>query len=230
MTSVKIDKVFLGDCDARLLPVLGGYIAEIHSEHPRPRQNFSICHEIAHTFFAHQDETDSFSSFMCSDLYSESHWLEERLCNLAAVELLMPEVTFQPIGSRLTPSLGSIGAIAGIYDTSLQTTALRIIDLDLWPCAFLCIQPVTVLDAPLEFAIKSWRASKSLSGKFGSHDLVSSLRYKLRSRFDDRLGFEETWLTGRQTTRQVSSRGASFSLQSYKSGQNGHSSIACLIF
>src|SRR5437762_1554407 len=64
---VEVARVELNDCDARLLPVSYGYIAEVQSSHSRRRQNYSICHEIGHTFFAYKGQA-LFDDVSCAEL------------------------------------------------------------------------------------------------------------------------------------------------------------------
>src|SRR5579859_7679124 len=45
---IEVQFASLSGCDARLLPVRGGYIAEVDREHSRGRQSFSLCHEMGH--------------------------------------------------------------------------------------------------------------------------------------------------------------------------------------
>lgn len=231
MTSVEIDKVHLEDCDARLLPVRGGYIAEVQKSHRRTRQNFSICHEIGHTFFSSADKDGSLETITCSELYSCPYSGEERLCNQAAAELLMPKICFATILPEFKRSLDSILELSKTFDTSLHATAVRIIELDLWPLTYVTIKPVVVADMPLRFEIANWRASAAAQRHtLSTRELVSVLDYKLLTRFDDRLGLEETLETGRQTTGKISNRHNASSMQFHRIFQSGRPLIVGFAF
>jgi hypothetical protein len=225
MRDVEIDKVYLNDCDARLLPIRGGYIAEIHTRHQRTKQNFSLCHEVAHTFFS-DDNNDTRETVSCSESYSSSHEFEEWLCDNAAAELLMPKESFELVASGFAPSLDSVATIAEMFDASFSATALRIKNLDVWPCTFVYIQQLERPDAPPEFRIKDSLAPESIwYRRGGSKALISALNFRLSRRFDDKLGLEEALRTGEDTSTTFLSDGHSFSLQFRRYYQHGRAHI-----
>lgn len=103
----------------------GDFEIYLRKEAPVVRKRFTLCHEIAHTFFfdiladgrkfrqKHQDDPE-----------------EERLCDIAAAELLMPFASFNSDlidaqgGSHLTPT--GVLELTRRYQVSLQAVALRI--------------------------------------------------------------------------------------------------------
>ena len=69
-------------CSGLLVPRDGGYEITVCSDEPEGRQNFSIAHEIVHTFFREICPTTTASAE------------EERLCDLGAAVLTMPAARF----------------------------------------------------------------------------------------------------------------------------------------
>jgi len=110
--------------DAVLLPLLGGKRGQIVYNPVRPpgRVGFSIAHEIAHTFFPNSISGARFRT-MCNPDSREGNELE-RLCDLAASELLMPleefrSATGQGMGLHMTEQLSDI------FGSSFESTVFR---------------------------------------------------------------------------------------------------------
>jgi Zn-dependent peptidase ImmA (M78 family) len=198
MTSVKVRFVNLDGCDARLLPTRDGYIAEIQKLQAKTRQNFSICHEIAHTFFFPENGETFWDSTACSD--RAAYRLEERVCNFAAAELLMPAQSLADTTSRHRPSVEALSEIASLYGASFHATVFRIINLNLWPCTYVRIRPVTDFDGTRRFIMKRPRVSQQATKGM---NLVSRLKMELENR-SERYGLAEVVNTGVTTTVQVS--------------------------
>lgn len=133
--NVEVQDQWLVDCDARLLPIRGGYIAEIQADHRPSRKNFSICHELAHVFFnSHGVDLDRRD--ICGSQNSPAMVEEERLCNLLAVELLMPTDVFRQVALSLPPGFSSLTRLASAFGVSLQAALKRVVSLNLWECGF----------------------------------------------------------------------------------------------
>jgi hypothetical protein len=110
--------------DAVLVPTAGGKRGQIVFNPARPpgRIAFSIAHEIAHTFFPNSISGTRFRT-MCNPDSREGNELE-RLCDLAASELLMPleefrGVTGKEIGFHLAEQLSST------FGSSFESTVFR---------------------------------------------------------------------------------------------------------
>ena len=83
------------------------------------RQRFTICHEIAHVVLG-----------LPSDHATQPWWstkrpLAERLCDLFAVELLLPETLFQPLAADSAVSFVSLDALASQFLASTTATGSR---------------------------------------------------------------------------------------------------------
>ena len=125
--------------DAELHPAENGrgYVIRYNPNKPKKRQNFSIAHEIAHTFFPefhYQYKTrHKIGKF---DLDNEV----EFLCDLGASEIIMPTPDFDLDVESRGISIKSLQELSKRYEASLEATAIRMIGTDVLPCA------LTVLD------------------------------------------------------------------------------------
>lgn len=135
MRNVRTSEVYLTDCDARIFPVGDHYIAEVNASDPESRKRFSVCHELAHTFFEEHPGADENAASCHGHSYENS--LEERLCNFLAAEFLMPRLLFAQFAIDCLPSLKSTRLLADAFGVSVLSAARRIIDLNLWPMASL---------------------------------------------------------------------------------------------
>lgn len=117
----------------RLIPLPNGFEIEVNSHHPRGKQNFSINHEVCHTFF-----TEYGSSGIKIDLdtgiYNQKQE-EEYLCDVGASALLFDSRWFQPRALELGISARSVFKLSKMFKGSLEATASALCDLDLCPCA-----------------------------------------------------------------------------------------------
>src|SRR5687768_12006442 len=79
--------------EARVFPTPEGTVRiEYDKRFPRARINFSVCHELIHTFFR-----DCYDSVRCRNKLSpheRKHKELESLCDIGAAELLMPVEPF----------------------------------------------------------------------------------------------------------------------------------------
>jgi len=131
----------------------GGYVIEVASALNKERQAFTLAHEIAHTFFLQprMAERERTSDRNGSGLQRNNE--EERLCDIAASEMLMPAAA-TILGYRLLdaveisksgnaflsrvcaygPSVRSILLLAREFATSLVATARRFAEMGMWHC------------------------------------------------------------------------------------------------
>ena len=110
--------------DARVFWADGRYEIEYNPHRPRGRVNFSIAHEIAHTFFPDCHEKIRNRT---RTMWDHSNWQIELLCNIGAAELLMP------VGSL--PSDNSVETIEDLmrlrkeYQVSAEAILIRLAKL-----------------------------------------------------------------------------------------------------
>jgi hypothetical protein len=142
-------------CSGLLIPSDGGYEITVNSSEPQERQNFSIAHEIVHTFFRDA----------CPCIQPTPQ--EEELCNLGAAELTMP-------AGRFTSHLAAAGlTFAGIdsckqeFAVSFAAAARRAVNLTREQACLFTAAPggTAALDRPDAdrslLRITRWRPSPS---------------------------------------------------------------------
>ena len=100
------------------------------------RRRFSVAHEITHTFFRDATETYHLRTESRDRYYRTDEAKQlEHLCDLGAVELLMPEKHVSEYVTRIGFRAAAIPEIARTFGVSLQAAALRLVELANEPCA-----------------------------------------------------------------------------------------------
>ena len=118
--------------DARTIAVgQNRFVIEYNRAAPEARIRFSICHEIAHTFFPDCAETVRHRNSWHSD--RRDSWQLEMLCNIAAAELLMPIGSFQNLLSS-GASLPELTKSRKAFGASMEAILLRFVRLTEVPC------------------------------------------------------------------------------------------------
>lgn len=128
-------KIDLGEVDALLIRRQDGYIINVNANSPPTRQNYSCAHEIGHTFLHELERVPRFNN-------EELRWDEsrvignskERLCQIAAAELLMPHHIFNRYLEYFGVSVSSIARLAEKFKVSIHATAIRIAEVSPEPC------------------------------------------------------------------------------------------------
>jgi len=120
--------------DARIIPDRSGNnIIEYNPYQKETRINFSIAHEIGHTFFPdfsdriHNRENDKDSS----------NWELEFLCDIAAAELLLPYAEFTVEANSVALNLNSLLEISRKYRASVESVFLRFCEVVDKPCTII---------------------------------------------------------------------------------------------
>lgn len=142
----EIVKTDLGEVSAILLKLHGGDIIKVNAKHHPVRQNFSCAHEIGHILF---DELKleryvrsiEFRTFNPQGEAKARAIARERLCDVAATELLMPEYIFRKYLSGFGISVHVIERLANVFRVSIQSAAIRIAEVSIEPCLALLWQP-----------------------------------------------------------------------------------------
>ncbi len=135
----KIVKADLGKTSAILLRFQDGYVVKVNQNHNLARQNFSCAHEIGHTLFSelkleryiHSIEYRVFNPSKTVEVRARAR---ERLCDVAAAELLMPEFVFRKYLSSFGLSISSIEHLANVFKVSVEAAAMRIAEVSVEPC------------------------------------------------------------------------------------------------
>lgn len=134
----------------------GSYLIELNSERRETRKRFTIAHELGHVLFLDEEEPSGEPGVRLRERQThlpEVDVEEERLCDLAAAEILMPTRQFserlqRALGSpaRLpetaslspdfsarrrprTPKAETILSLKRDFNTSLRATARRVVDV-----------------------------------------------------------------------------------------------------
>lgn len=119
--------------DGRLIPSPNGFTIELRKDRPNPRKNFTCAHELAHTFFYGSVQSTSYRA-QRPEYQPDAE--EERLCNVAAAELLMPSDIVSKIAHDHVPGPKSLIDVATLFDTSLTATLIRLLKFGLWNVGF----------------------------------------------------------------------------------------------
>ena len=123
--------------DAELHPTADGKsVIRYNPDRPKTRQNFSIAHEISHTFFPeYQDQYKARHKIGKFDPSSEV----EFLCDLGASEIILPAPEFDLDVKRMGISLKSLEVLSMHYEASREASAIRMITTNLCPCALMVL-------------------------------------------------------------------------------------------
>jgi len=142
----KIIKTDLGRTSAMLLKSYNGYIIKLNQYHNEARKNFSFAHEIGHILFneLNLDKYIQNIEYRTFNPQREQHnraLLKERLCDIAATEILMPESIFKTYLSNYNVSVQTVEQLASLFGVSIQSTAIRIAETSNQPCLAILWRP-----------------------------------------------------------------------------------------
>ncbi len=118
--------------DARILKEKKGFQIQYNPFQRPTRINFSVSHEIAHTFFS--DCGDAIRNREESPI--ENRQLEQ-LCNAAAAEIQLPYAVFSYDANNSSPSIEGLIELATKYKASLESVFIRYTEVIDKPCAVL---------------------------------------------------------------------------------------------
>ena len=116
------------DSEAMLMLMEGSYdiiLKRVSQASQKRRQRFSLAHELGHLLLQRSRKTSAALKYRGHG-YSDE---EERLCDQLAAEMLMPRMAFYEDGWMEGWSLRSLRTLADKYDTSVPSTAVRMVDL-----------------------------------------------------------------------------------------------------
>jgi len=102
-----------------------GFRMVLRRDLPEARINFTVAHEICHTFFYERVPEIKFAAHPVDPE-------EERLCNSGAEELLMPAIDVKRRAKDTSMSLGALQVLAEHYTVSLPAMLIRLRNLALW--------------------------------------------------------------------------------------------------
>jgi hypothetical protein len=102
-----------------------GFRMVLRRDLPKGRINFTVAHEICHTFFYERVPEIKFASHAVDQE-------EERLCNCGAEEILMPALDVRSCVRNKPVSLDVLQAMASRYRVSTPAMLIRLRKLGLW--------------------------------------------------------------------------------------------------
>lgn len=231
LRKMRVYEHYLPDCDARLIPMREGYIVEIQKGQCLQRQNFSLCHEIGHTFFAGDSAELLAREYSCNVFDAKTDFYEERLCSVAATELLMPSDAFLGIASDLVPGLPSVETIANKFGTSTEASIHRILELDAWQCCVLCYGRQDAGCSYQDMRLEWWSPSRALGG---NHLAMMGLIFELQRIIEGgREGFSlqrRLGITGERVSLSMPGFGRPVFIEGYRSGFNSFERFYVFVF
>jgi len=142
----RIEKADLGEVSAILTKLRDGDVIRVNQNHNSARQSFSCAHEIGHALLSELNlelcaEEAEFRTFNPQAQAMAGARTRERLCDVAATELLMPEAVFKKYLSGFGISIRSLEWLADIFKVSISSTAIRIAEVSTDPCIALLWRP-----------------------------------------------------------------------------------------
>lgn len=136
MLGVRVRTEYLQSCAARITGCRDRAIITVDANSDWRRRRFSIAHELGHWHY-HRGRNAVCRS---RDIGSpQTNSAAEREADLYAVDLLMPTFMFiASAGRRSHRTWGVVDSLAREYGTSRMATALRLLELDMWPAMLIC--------------------------------------------------------------------------------------------
>ena len=111
--------------DARVFWACDGFEIEYNPHRPRARVNFSIAHEIAHTFFPDCAEKVRNRT---REKWGAWNWQLEVLCNIGAAELTMPVGSF-PSHDDAVVTVEDLMRLRKAFQVSAEAVLIRLVKL-----------------------------------------------------------------------------------------------------
>ena len=105
-----------------------------NSLRPRPRQRFTIGHELGHFLLPWHRQ----STFNCTaeDISGRANKAWEEQANQFSAELLLPRLLMKQRLQKLgSPEMAHVQNLAQDFETSIEATARRFVELNEYPCA-----------------------------------------------------------------------------------------------
>jgi len=117
----------IGEASGMLLKYHSGSVIQVNSKDNSARQNFSIAHELGHLIVSEVIDNGVSNEIEYRSPSGKNGI--ERLCNMAATEMLMPEEIFLDCLNNLGISINSVSILSNIFKVSLESTIIRISEL-----------------------------------------------------------------------------------------------------
>ena len=126
-----------------------GWLISINAAHNAGRQNFSIAHEICHTFFhealnpsdASPDGHLRFRADSVTGAFDYDGDREEWLCDLGAARMILHPRWLQRLTGSAAPSLDTLAAVSDACAASLEAAAVQLTAQQIWDAVFVYWTP-----------------------------------------------------------------------------------------
>jgi hypothetical protein len=122
----RVKQAFDGFADTQDACVIPGLIA-LNAKKPPRRRRYSVAHEVVHTLFPDYEDQLRQSGKLWRQEDDDSEL--EKLCQIGAAELLMPEFEFAPRLESAGLSLPTVIRLHDAFDASIEATARHAVDL-----------------------------------------------------------------------------------------------------
>ncbi|MEX3954411.1 ImmA/IrrE family metallo-endopeptidase [Trinickia sp. EG282A] len=134
---VRVQYSDLSGCEARLVGVGDRAIVTIRSSTDDRRKRFSLAHELGHWNYHRGRSFECRADDMVEKFSSKP--IEEREADSYAADLLMPAYMFQPLVRNVKrPTFDAVSELAEKFNTSITATAIRMVDVNVWPLLLVC--------------------------------------------------------------------------------------------
>ena len=142
----KIEVTHLGKMSALLLPFSDSYEIKLNAADPETRRNFSCAHEIGHILFSELGLRDyvkgiEYRTYDPQASVAMRAGVMERLCDFAAVQLIMPAHVFKRYLHLLGLGVHAIKPLADLFRVSARAAAIRMAEVAAEQCIVILWQP-----------------------------------------------------------------------------------------
>ena len=136
--------------DGALEPFGGEWVIRLNPKKSQARKRFTLCHEVGHIIL----KTTSLWRVLTRYPHEMQEMLEERLCDLIAVELLIPPIHLSKLAKELDPGYQSIKRLADSFQASTQSMEIQISETGIWNCLFVRFFPKRSTGGELQFRVE----------------------------------------------------------------------------
>lgn len=151
--------------------IKGKTVITVNSSERSERQRFTICHEIGHKVLGLPSSHQHVPPWG----YAKRE-PNEILCDIFAVELLMPHEQFAAAARGLEPSLEAVRRLMGNFNTSFPATASRLARLAKSPCVFVTMQGGWVKYAAMSTSLRALGARITFKSPIPANSVAAQLR------------------------------------------------------
>lgn len=123
---IRVSETHLKDISGLLAPTEKGLQIKLNTEDVEVRKNFSCAHELMHTYFLDGKGRFFIETVMKNKGFNAARNLEERLCDIGAIELIAPYPMFKPEAERMGFSIKSLEILSKLFFLSIPSTAIRL--------------------------------------------------------------------------------------------------------